>query len=415
MSESVSGFQPAPLPDIEPDRLRALYRTGLLDSDPEQRFDRLAVLAARLLGRPVALVSLVDRDRQFLMARCGVDTRETSRDVAFCAHAILDSGLLEVTDTHLDPRFAGNPLVVGPPFFRSYVGKPLIDGAGFRLGTLCVIDHVPRPPLEPDQRQILSDLARSVMDLIECRARALEAENEYQRARRVMEMKDDYLASTAHELRTPLNAVTGFGQLLKITGAESVLSGKQVEYLNTIVESAEYLAMLVNETLDEQAGGRGGHGLRADAVVLAPVMAASVSLVRPLADRGGVSVTMDAPEDLAAWGDPLRLRQVLINLVSNAVKYNREGGSVHLAAAAGAKPETVTVTCADTGVGIPEADLPLVFRAYHRVEENSDGIEGSGLGLRISRRLVAMMGGTITVHSQVGKGSTFTVTLDRVS
>jgi len=414
MSELGPGFQSAERPDVEPDRLRAVYRTALLDSSPEHRFDRLADLAARLLGRPIALVSLVDRDRQFLMARCGLDARQTGRDEAFCAHAILDDELFEVPDTHLDSRFAGNPLVLGPPYIRSYVGKPLIDRSGYRLGTLCVIDNVPRPPLEDAQRAVLTDLAAIVMDLIECRARAMDAESEFQRAQRVMEMKDDYLASTAHELRTPLNAVTGFGQLLKMTGAESVLSEKQADYLNTIVESAEYLAMLVNETLDTQmreAGG--GGGLRADMVPLAPIMAATVSLVRPLADKRQVSVTMEAPEDLAVWGDALRLRQVLINLASNAVKYNRDGGRVHLSAAAAPESRHVVLTCSDTGRGIPDADLDKVFHAFHRVEDASEGIEGAGLGLRITRRLVSMMGGTVTVSSRIDEGSTFTVILDR--
>lgn len=413
MSELGSGFQSAELPEVEPDRLRAVYRTALLDSSPEHRFDRLADLTARLLGRPIALVSLVDRDRQFLMARCGLDARETGRDEAFCAHAILDDGLFEVPDTHLDARFAGNPLVLGPPHIRSYVGKPLIDRAGYRLGTLCVIDTVPRPPLEDAQRAILTDLAATVMDMIECRARALEAESEFQRAQRVMEMKDDYLASTAHELRTPLNAVTGFGQLLKMTGAESVLSEKQADYLNTIVESAEYLAMLVNETLDTQVREAGGGGLRADVVALAPIMAATVALVRPLAEKRQVSVTMEAPEDLTVWGDALRLRQVLINLASNAVKYNRDGGRVHLSAAAAPDSRHVVLTCSDTGRGIPDADLDKVFQAFHRVEDASEGIEGAGLGLRITRRLVSMMGGTVTVSSRINEGSTFTVTLDR--
>jgi signal transduction histidine kinase len=416
MATPPSGFQPAPLPPDEAERLRALHRTALLDSAPDPRLNRLADMAARLLGRPIGLVSLVDRDRQFLVARCGIDATQTGRDEAFCAHAILDDGIFEVLDTHTDPRFAGNPLVVGPPHIRAYVGKPLIDSDGYRLGTLCVIDRVPRHPLTEAERTILIDLAAVVADLIQCRATALTAESERQRADRVLRLKDDYLASMAHELRTPLNAVTGFGQLLKMTGAEAALTRAQADYLNTIVESAEYLALLVNETLDshaDQAEQSGGGRLRSDPVEIAPIMNATKALIRPLADRQRVTVTVEPAGTLAVWADPLRLRQVLINLVSNAVKYNRPGGSVRLRAEADENGQTVRVTCEDTGLGIPEKDLPKLFNAYFRVAETADEIEGSGLGLRITRRLVAMMGGTLTVASREGEGSTFTVTLSR--
>ncbi|MBB4314616.1 sensor histidine kinase [Roseospira marina] len=413
MSEGPTGYQCAVLPWDEAERLRSVQRSGLLDSDPEPQFDRLASLARRLLKTPIALVSLIDAKRQYLMARQGLDVRETSRDVAFCAHAILDDDIFEVPDATGDPRFVGNPLVAGPPYIRYYAGKPLVDREGYRLGTLCVIDTVPRAPLTPPDRTTLTELAASVVDLIELRMVALTAESERQRTQRLMEMKDAFLATMAHELRTPLNAVTGFGHLLKMSGADTTLTAKQREYLNLIIDSGEYLTVLISETLEAEAIESGKSALRSEPVPLDAILASTVRLLRPLADKLGVTLTVTAPESLAVWGDPLRLRQVFINLASNAVKYNRKGGSVTLAARV--QGDRVTVACADTGTGIAPGDIPNLFRAYHRVAENRDGIEGSGLGLRITRQLVQRMGGTLDVQSVVGEGSTFTVHLDRAT
>lgn len=151
---------PAPPPD-ERSRKRALDRTGLLDTSPEERFDRLTRLASHALGVPVALVSLVDTDRQWFKSRVGLSASETGRDVSFCGHAILQREPLIIEDTLADPRFADNPLVVGSPFIRAYAGMPVCDRQGHCLGTLCVIDDQPRSFSERD-KETLADLASCV-------------------------------------------------------------------------------------------------------------------------------------------------------------------------------------------------------------------------------------------------------------
>lgn len=133
----------APLPPDEPQRLDALRRLLILDTPPEERFDRIVSFAADEFDAPIALVSLVDRDRQWFKARVGLEVCETSRDAAFCAHAILEPEVMVVEDALADPRFADNPLVLGPPHIRFYAGSPL-EVHGRRVGTLCVIDVRPR-------------------------------------------------------------------------------------------------------------------------------------------------------------------------------------------------------------------------------------------------------------------------------
>jgi CheY-like chemotaxis protein len=150
----------APSPPDEAARLRALRELGILDSGPEERFDRITRLAQRVFDVPIALVSLVDADRQWFKSRQGLDLDETHRDLSFCAHAIHDDSVFVVSDALLDPRFADNPAVTGELRVRFYAGRPL-RANGRRVGTLCVVDQRPRHLHDEDVRA-LDDLAALV-------------------------------------------------------------------------------------------------------------------------------------------------------------------------------------------------------------------------------------------------------------
>lgn len=135
---------PAPIPADDDARLSALRELLILDTPPEERFDRIVAFAAAEFDMPIALISLVDQDRQWFKARVGLDACETSREISFCGHAIVQRELFEVLDATRDPRFADNPLVVGAPFIRFYIGAPLALPGGATVGTLCLIDTRPR-------------------------------------------------------------------------------------------------------------------------------------------------------------------------------------------------------------------------------------------------------------------------------
>lgn len=158
----------APLPKNESARLEALRQYQILDTDPEQVFDDITRLAAYICQTPIAVISLIDRDRQWFKARVGLGPAETSRDCAFCAHAILEERPLVVPDALADLRFADNPLVTSEPYIRLYAGAPLITPEGFRLGTLCVIDRVSRT-LDLSQIASLCMLGNQVMAQLDLR------------------------------------------------------------------------------------------------------------------------------------------------------------------------------------------------------------------------------------------------------
>lgn len=154
-------WQPAGLPPDEERRLAALRELGMLDTPPEERFDRLTRLAAALFGVPIALITLVDRDRQWLKSRHGIDVRETPRDSSFCAHALFGDDVMVVPDTRHDSRFADNPLVTGEPHVRFYAGYPIRDASGVGFGTLCLVDTRPRD-LDGRELGLLRDLGALV-------------------------------------------------------------------------------------------------------------------------------------------------------------------------------------------------------------------------------------------------------------
>ena len=162
-----------PKVDQERKRLKVLWQYEVLDTVPEALFDDLTELAARICEAPIALISLVDEKRQWFKSKVGVTVSETSRDISFCGHAIEHPDLFIVPDATEDQRFSQNPLVTSEPRIRFYAGAPLVTPDGYALGTLCVIDKVPRQ-LRPGQKQALRVLARHVMTQLELRRHSRE-------------------------------------------------------------------------------------------------------------------------------------------------------------------------------------------------------------------------------------------------
>ena len=249
-----------------------------------------------------------------------------------------------------------------------------------------------------ERHVMLADLARRNADL----GRARE------QAERESRFKSKFLANMSHELRTPLNAIIGFSELLEqeVAGA---LNDKQKEYVRYVLTSARHQLQLVNEILDLSKIEAGRVELAREWTPLGAIVDAVQGIVRPLADKQGVRLDLAIAANLPdMFIDPVRIRQVLYNLLSNGIKFTPRGGVVTLSARQ--TFDHVDLSVEDTGVGIRDEDMGRLFREFERIE-TPDQTEGTGLGLALARRLVELHGGAISVDSEVGRGSRFTVRL----
>ena len=243
------------IPHDEETRLAALGRYRILDSAPEQRFDDLALLASQICGTPMALITLVDADRQWFKSRVGVDATETPRPISFCAHAMLQPELFIIPDTLEDARFRNNPMVTGEPHLRFYAGASLVSREGQPLGSLCVGDRVPRT-LTEDQKAALDALRRQTQSQLELRRNLIELET----ALAARDHAEQAQRGLVQELRSALDEVNKLSELIPLCST--------CRFNMTIPADPAYISR-VSEGLEKMLKERGWNETEVIAVDLA--------------------------------------------------------------------------------------------------------------------------------------------------
>tara|TARA_Y100000780_G_scaffold134790_1_gene121277 strand:+ start:1933 stop:3561 length:1629 start_codon:yes stop_codon:yes gene_type:complete len=395
-------MEAAPLPDNEDERLAELLSYDVLDTEAEQLFDDLTTLASQICDTPIALISLIDPDRQWFKSRVGLDAEETSREIAFCSHAILQDDVFEIPNASLDPRFHDNPLVTGAPDIRFYAGAPLVSPSGHAIGTLCTIDRKPRK-LTESQKTSLQTLSKSVVAHLELKRKNRELE-------RTSQFRSDFLSYVSHEIRTPLNAINTFSRLLEGEAQKLKLPESFTTPLSHVTQSGERLLEIVNSVLDIKQIEAGKMRVMPRAVSTHDFFTHLFSLTKIRAEDGGITFTstIDSRVPDTLFFDDTKFGQVSLNLLSNAIKFTNPGKSVN--AQVKYKNDKLIFNVIDQGIGISEEDQKRLFTPFERME-NAHQISGTGLGLNISKRLIELMDGTIKVSSKVNEGTRISVTL----
>lgn len=394
------------IPDNEKQRLDELYQYQILDSLPEDEYNDIVKLVSYITQSPIAYISFVDKDRQWFKAKIGIEEEQTSRDVAFCGHAILQEGPLEIEDTLKDKRFHDNPLVTDKPNLRYYMGMPLYTPRGFPVGTLCVADYTPRQ-LSQEQREALTILSRQVIKSLELRRSNLNLSKD-------LKNKNQFLATFTHDIRNQIHIIEGVMSACELK--EDKIDPEMQQNIEIINDSTDFIAKLVNNLMDLSKIEGKSLTLEKNIFSLDEMLQSLVKSFNIKSSQVNTEIFYQKDNKIPEYliQDSFRLQQVLVNLLSNAIKFT-ENGNIFLEVkiqgdnqnnityeTEDKKSLWLTFNVTDSGPGIPQKQQKSIFDAYFQVkDEQGKWRKGSGLGLMICKNLVELMGGAITMTSPV--------------
>lgn len=382
----------------------------LPEGAPAEQLRAVTRVAATVCGVPHAVVNLLDECFQHQVGEVGFAGSRSDLSDSMCALAMREPRLRHVPDASREPAYAGNPWVDGRlGNVRLYATAPMRLLDGRVLGTLCVFAEEPGS-LSTAQLGALEDLAAQAVALFEQGRLARELAAARDQALAATRAKTAFLAAASHEIRTPLNGVLGMLEALAL----EQLSPRQGEFVALARSSGESLLVLLNDVLDLSKAETTAVTLAEREFRPADVAAEVVTALLPVARRKGLDLTVEAGDDGVLVGDPVRLRQVVMNLVGNALKFT-ERGSVRVAVRIDEDPggaaARLRLSVSDTGAGMEPDEIQRLFRPFTQGEQGAR-FGGTGLGLALSQQIVGLMGGRIDVVSRPGTGSLFTVVVE---
>lgn len=356
-------------------------------------------IATKLTATEASSILLLDKKTGELHfeAATGIKGQEVKPivvplDKSIAGWVVKEGEPLLIPDVRKDPRHYHQVDDMTQFSTRSILGVPLRVKDKV-IGVLEVLNKIDDQEFTQDDVETLTILAAQAAIAIE-NARLFQ--------------QSDLLSEVAHELRTPLTSICGYSKMLLL--AEGIDQAKKLEFAETIHREAVRLGQMINDFLDLARLESGRTHMAQEPVNVTEVISETLAILQPQAAEQQISISLQVPETLPTIiGDVARLKQVMVNLASNAVKYNHEGGRVDIEVKVG--EDELNVAIRDTGRGIAEKDLPHIFERFYRVDDSEQQTKGTGLGLSIAKHIIEVHGGKISVQSVQGQGSTFTFTL----
>ncbi|GIH95135.1 ATP-binding protein [Planobispora siamensis] len=376
-----------------------------LETLPAPDFSAIAQLAAAICQAPIALVNLLGNDGQYFKGRAGVAATKMDRQSLVCPYVIFGREVMEVPDMQADPRFRDDPWVTGPPYVRFYTGAPVVSSHDHALGTVCVMDQVPRR-LSGAQRQALTTLAAGAAGLLEAHYYTQRSDEIIQRLRDVEELKNQFLRTVNHELRTPLTSIASYLQLIQDGGLDPMTEQR---FLQVIERNSQRILELIDELLLVASLNARTAAHHPSPVDLTAITRRAVDRIAARARTCELRLNLHTDGPVTVSADARRLEHALTQVLDNALKFTPPGGSVDVTVTADPHP---AVEVRDSGIGIGPDDLKHVVEDFYRapdVEERA--IAGTGVGLSITDKIVQMHGGTVHIDSAPGHGTTVRIAL----
>ncbi|MFM7078777.1 MAG: sensor histidine kinase [Bacteroidota bacterium] len=386
----------------ESGRIKRLKEYDILDTLPEEDFDNITRIASAICQTPIALISLVDTDRQWFKSAIGLKERETPLEVSFCAHAIRDpEHVLTVTDATKDSRFAQMESVTGPLGVRFYTGVPLVDAKGYALGTLCIIDNKPRLPLSTEQETTLQALASQVMRLLELRIRNKELQAVSDKLLQKTEELHQFALTLSHDIKSPLTGMQQLAELVKERLPEDA-DQRVKESVDMIRSTGIKLQDMIGSVLDYYQLGEHSNSEAETIEVDLFLREIAALALDPLKARYEVEVHADSVH----FKKPV-LQIVLMNLLENAYRHN-SNDDLFIRITATDKTGNTLIAVSDNGQGMNEERLRSLSRGFQtNIQKDRFGRKSHGLGLAKVRKLLEAENIDLKVESSSGKWSCF--------
>jgi K+-sensing histidine kinase KdpD len=353
-------------------RIEELLRYEVLDTEDEKALDELTQLASVICGTSISLISLVDKDRQWFKSRVGLNAPETPREIAFCSHAILQDKIFEVPDALEDARFADNPLVTGAPDIRFYAGTPLISTSGMPIGTLCVIDTIPKK-LDEKQQLALNTLAKQVISQLELRLHNRQLQ-------RMQKDQKQIFAVMSHDLRSPFNGILGLSKILH-KSADTLEPGLIAEMADGILESSLKVYQLLDEILQWSRNQLGAVQVEIKAIALDPLIIETINLMQESFSLKKLNINHVTNESAVVLADSNLTKTIIRNLLANAIKYTPDEGNIDIETLCHDGEFQLVIT--DTGQGVPLIIQDVLFSDCVASQSGTKGESGHGLGLSV--------------------------------